>query len=107
MKPIRGGLLWGLGVALLLAILPATAWATYPGANGRIAYAGYPGQHATDDDIFTILPNGSGVRQLTDDAVGESDPSWSADGRRLTYVSVAPGRPQVFTMRADGETRCG
>ena len=60
MKPIRGGLLSGLGVALLLAIVPATSWATYPGANGRIAYTEAPGESdphgGYDGEIFTVPP---------------------------------------------------
>jgi len=90
---------------LLLALSPAISSATYPGANGRIAFAGYPGPYATDNDIYTVLPSGSAVRQLTDNSVGDFDPSWSADGQRLAFVSIASGRYQVFTMRADGGNR--
>jgi Tol biopolymer transport system component len=92
-KPIRGGLLSALGVALsLLAIPPAISWATYPGANGRIAY--------TCSGICTILPGGSGIENPTDS--GHSA-SWSANGQRLVFVRAG----DVFTMSADGgnETR--
>jgi Tol biopolymer transport system component len=101
-KPIRGGLAWGLGVALLLAILPATSWATYPGANGRIAYTGFPAS-SRDGDIFSILPNGSGLLQLTDNSLDEGDASWSANGHDITYIRAVPGRYQVFKMDADGQ----
>jgi hypothetical protein len=77
MKPIRGGLLSGVGVVVvLLAVLPATSWATYPGANGRIAYSCQTPEYVPPG-ICTILPDGSGIEQLTD--LGHS-PSWSADG---------------------------
>jgi len=78
-------------------LFPATSWATYPGANGRIAYScqtqGSP--EYAPPGICTILPDGSGIEQLT--AVGRS-PSWSADGQRLVFVRD----DQVFTMDADG-----
>lgn len=98
-------LLSGTGTVLtVLALSPATSWATYPGANGRIAYSGGPETGtATDTDIYTVLADGSGVQLLTDNGVWEHEPSWSADGQRLTYVRKVRGSArQVFTMRADG-----
>jgi Tol biopolymer transport system component len=108
MKPIRGGLLSGVGVVVvLLAVLPATSWATYPGANGRIAFVGWTGeldQPAPWDDteLFTVLPDGSRLQQLTNDSSSELDPSWSADGLRLAYIDGAGENRGVFTMHADG-----
>jgi Tol biopolymer transport system component len=104
MKPIRGGLLSAVGVALL-ALSPATSWATFPGANGRIAFVGYPRSEQPDinqANIFTVLPSGSGLQQLINDSDGESDPSWSADGERIVYIDSLPEHPGVFTMSADG-----
>ena len=64
-KPIRGGLLSGAAL-LLLALSPAASWATYPGAEGRIAYTGYPsGGPFNDYDINSVLPDGSSLRRLT------------------------------------------
>jgi WD40 repeat protein len=95
MKPDRGGLLLAVGVLALL-VLPAPAWAAFPGANGRIAYVEPElGRH----DIFTVLPDGSGAERLTDDEVDDQLPSWSASGRRLVYLH---GRNQVFTIGAHG-----
>ena len=98
-KPIRGGLLSAVGAALLLlALSPATSWATFPGANGRIAFVGW-GQQSDPSGIFTVLRNGSGLQQLTSPSGGY--PSWSADGERLVYID----RGGVFTMSADGENQ--
>jgi Tol biopolymer transport system component len=87
---------------LLLAIVPATSWAAYPGANGLIAYSGhYRSQHR---HIFTVRPDGSETRQLTNDERNDVQPSWSASGRRIVYVRRGS---QVFTIGANGghETR--
>jgi Tol biopolymer transport system component len=86
-RPTKGGLLSGVVTLVLLALSPATSWATYPGGNGRIAY--------TCSGICTILPNGSGIENPTDS--GHSA-SWSANGQRLVFVRAG----DVFTMSADG-----
>jgi WD40 repeat protein len=105
MKPIRGGLLLAVGAVSLLVILPAISWATYPGANGRIAYAEGPGYYQPDPhlpNIYTVLPDGSGTQLLTE---GGTSPSWSADGQRLVYLGGDSGDSDVFTIRADGGNR--
>jgi Tol biopolymer transport system component len=98
-KPIRGGLLPVLGAFLaLLVLLPATSWGASSGANGLIAGSG-------GGEIFTISPAGGDPTQLTDNAISDTDPSWSADGQRLAFIrgSASFGQHQnVWTMRADG-----
>src|SRR3954468_2579361 len=108
-KPNRGGLLSAVGAVLLVAFLPATAWAAYPGANGSIAYSetrGFvPGGGEHNWEIFTISPAGGNPTRLTDNAIPDTQPSWSADGRRLTFIrgSAYIGQNQnVWTMRANG-----
>jgi Tol biopolymer transport system component len=109
-KPIRGGLLSGIVALGLLALSPATSWAAFPGDNGLIAYSepragglpNYPGQNW---EIFTIPPQGGDPTRLTDNAIPDIQPSWSADGQRLTFIrgSAYNGQNQnVWTMRADG-----
>ena len=54
------------GVVIMGTLLFASpAWATSPGANGRIAFAALPTQDAPGMQIFTIGPNGAGLRQIT------------------------------------------
>ena len=88
MKPIRGGLLLAVAVAVLL-VCPAASWGAYPGANGLIAYDEPRGDlpdcnYATmnNEEIFTISPAGGEPTQLTDNAAPDLYPSWSPDGRR-------------------------
>jgi Tol biopolymer transport system component len=102
-KPSRGGLLSSIGAAiLLLALPPAASWASYPGANGLIAYQGV-GSRGSDSEIFTIPPDGGYATQLTDNLVGDSQPSWSANGRRITFVRSEADTAGVWMMKADGQ----
>jgi Tol biopolymer transport system component len=50
-------------------------------ANGRIALVDFFG------DIWTVMPNGSGLTQVTHTPAKEFGPAWSPDGRWLAYPS--------------------
>jgi hypothetical protein len=104
-KPIRGCLLLAVTSITAMLVIPATAWATWPGANGRIAYVGIGGGVC---GIDSIRPDGSGHRVLTRGC--DREPSWSADGRRIVFVrhkewNAGSSFNQVFTMRADGQNQ--
>ena len=109
-SPIRQGLLSGIVALGLLALCPATSWAAFPGDNGRIAYSepragGFPNYEGQNWEIFTIPPQGGDPTRLTDNAIADRQPSWSADGKRLTFTrgSAYSGKKEhVWTMRADG-----
>ncbi len=49
-------------------------------------------------EIFTIRPDGLGLRRLTDNNVTDSQPDWAPGGRRLTFVRNG----QIWTMTASG-----
>ncbi|MEK6271288.1 MAG: hypothetical protein AABM42_01395 [Actinomycetota bacterium] len=106
MKPIGGGLLSVTGAVLALLATAGTSWAAFPGANGLIAYStGDIFRTSSAGEIFTISPAGGDPTRLTDNAIADTQPSWSADGRRLTFIrgSAHWGQHQnVWTMRADG-----
>jgi Tol biopolymer transport system component len=76
------------------------AHATFPGENGRIVFDTADGPAP---QIYTVNPDGSDVQQLTHIRHGAAFmPRWSADGRRIAYVSDASGNDELWTMRADG-----
>jgi dipeptidyl aminopeptidase/acylaminoacyl peptidase len=57
--------------------------------------------------IFTIRPDGSGERQLTDGSNSEGFPAWSPDGRLIAYSAAN----RLWSMNSDGSsphplTRC-
>ena len=73
-------------------VLPSAAQATFPGKNGKIAFATGGGA------IATMRPDGSRVRYLG----RGSDPAWSADGRLIAFARNNGGQSDLYTMRADG-----
>jgi dipeptidyl aminopeptidase/acylaminoacyl peptidase len=54
------------------------------------------------EDLFVVRADGTGFRQLTDDAFRDRAPSWSRDGKRIAFYSNREGDYQAFTVRTDG-----
>jgi TolB protein len=52
--------------------------------------------------IWTMAPDGSGQRRLTEIGIDARDPAWSPDGRRLVFTLFSGKGPDLATMRADG-----
>ena len=89
--------------AALVAVLGAAApagRATFPGANGPVAFAFGGGSIVTENidgsNRKTVVPLTSGV------AVGATQPAWSADGTKLAYSSTIGGTGGIFIVDADG-----
>jgi Tol biopolymer transport system component len=76
-----------VGLALLLTL--SRAGASFPGANGQIAWS-------SGGEIWTANPDGSGPVKLT--TAGGDHPAWSADGAFITFDRAG----EVFTMVANG-----
>ncbi|HEX3265726.1 MAG TPA: hypothetical protein VHR16_08685 [Candidatus Limnocylindrales bacterium] len=68
-------------------------------------------QAGREQNIFTIHPDGTGLKQLTahleaepDGAQGTFDPSWSPDGSQLvfTHIPSFDGLADLYVVNADG-----
>lgn len=74
----------GLAVVLLAsaALVAGTASkAAFPGRNGLIAYE-------VDGSLCLISPTGSAQRRLTYNSWLDTDPAWTADGRKLAFTQT-------------------
>jgi Tol biopolymer transport system component len=80
----------------LMGIIPSHA--TTPGTNGRIAFQMDFGRGA---QIYTIRPNGLGIRQLTKVHGSAESPDWSPDGTRIAF-QAEDGPNGVWIMNANG-----
>lgn len=98
---MRGALRWtrallvlAVAGAGLTTVGAAPAEATYPGDDGRIAFV-------RANQIYTMSPTGRSVTKLT--SAGKNyRPTWSPNGRLISYVHEADGRRDVWVMRAGG-----
>jgi Tol biopolymer transport system component len=101
---VLSSLIWALGAAL-----PASA--TFKGKNGRLAFRQYFNDAHTYGAIFTINPDGTGLRQVTHPRKGvlHDQADWSPNGRWIAFQRVGEvctpsecPRDRLFKVRADG-----
>ena len=77
---------------------------TAAGATARpIVYASL--RNGPDSDIWSIRPDGSGLKPLTSDGTDETDPALSTDGKKVLYVGDADGDNEIYVMNVDGSGR--
>lgn len=67
--------------------------------TSRIAFASYDGN---DFEIFTVYPNGKGLRQITNNSVDDWGATWSPDHTQLAFRSGVGINTAIFIMDADG-----
>ncbi|TAN40510.1 MAG: Tol-Pal system beta propeller repeat protein TolB [Nitrospirae bacterium] len=67
----------------------------------RIAFSG---RHAGRNQVFLVKPDGTEQVQLTDQGNNE-DPSFSPDGRYITFTSDREKAKAIYIMRANGEAQ--
>ena len=89
---------------VVMAAVVGSARATYPGAtNGRLAFGIRVNGNT---DVYSVRPDGQGLRRLTTDPGFDACAAYSADGRRIAYCSGQGGGPvQVWTMKQNGKDK--
>jgi TolB protein len=71
---------------------PDGRWIAFRGDDDGIDATG-------DEELFVMRADGTGVEQLTDNAVFDSAPAWSPDGTKLAFESDrAGGAREIFVM---------
>jgi Tol biopolymer transport system component len=93
----------GLAAALsaFAAVVPASAEATLPGRNGRIAYGWSEGENTTEYAIHSVRASGKGSRFL----YSGSDPAYSPRGRTLVFSAPNYEPEGLFVGRASRRAR--
>src|SRR4051794_25689896 len=103
-------LLFVLACAATLVVLTAGAaqrstgavqtQASFPGANGKLAFARSRGAGG-GFDVWVANPDGSGQTRLTPLGLAGIPPAWSRDGSKLVFMGHAPD-DEIYTIEADG-----
>jgi hypothetical protein len=87
----------GAGVAI-----PPSASATFPGLNGQLAYESALPAGPT---LFSLQPFTGPLDadvRLSHLRPPSRQPAWSADGRRIAFVTGRDGNREIYVMNADG-----
>ena len=64
-----------------------------------------------DYEIFSMNPDGSGIKQLTSNSVNDYEPILSADGAKVAYQSEgiqssnSEGDTEIYVMNVDGRSQ--
>ena len=90
-------------VLLVTVLLADVAQATFPGANGKIAFE--RGNETAEHDIYAINSDGTGEINLTHNGANNRQIAWSPDGSQIAFFSDGDGRDNYYDIhvaRADG-----
>ena len=88
--------------ASLVAATTTMSEASYPGTDGRLAFGDLVNGN---DDIYSVLPNGQGLKRLTTDPGRDLCATYSADGRHIAWCSTAGnahGGADIWVMKQNG-----
>jgi Tol biopolymer transport system component len=92
-----------VGALAALVAVTGPARATYPGSSGRLAFGVNLGGNP---DVYSVLPSGEALHQLTDDPAFDACAAYSADGTQIAYCSSQgdpAGQFDIWTMKQNGK----
>lgn len=59
----------------------------------------------TNEDLFVMKTDGTGLSQLTNDAASDRLPRWAPDGKRIIYYSNVSRSYEIWAINPDGSGR--
>ena len=68
-------------------------------SNSRIVFSS---DRDGDFEIYSMYPDGSNPKRLTNNSGYDDLPAWSPDGKKIAFVSDRDGSPEIYVMHADG-----
>lgn len=96
-------------ITAVLVVTPGPAQAAFPGSNSKIVFWAARSidggdSSTTDAEIFSMSPNGTGLAQLTVNAVQDFNPAWSPNGLEIAFER-RQGDDEIYKMAADGSNQ--
>lgn len=68
--------------------------------NDRVVFASK--MDGADYELYSINPDGSGLKQLTNNTSDDVYPSFSPDGSQLAFQAYRDGQAEIYKMNIDG-----
>jgi Tol biopolymer transport system component len=90
-----------LGTGLLVSV-PGPVNAAFPGSNGRIYFYRQVGGDESTNEIFSMKPDGTNKKRLTNNSTNDEDPQLSPNGRWVVFEREVNGNADIFKMKPDG-----
>jgi Tol biopolymer transport system component len=88
-----------LTALVLVLAVPSVARATMPGRNGSIVFTAGTDAGA---QLFTVRPNGTGLRQITHVDGDALNADWSPGGERIVFALGSETAARIAVVRAAG-----
>jgi Tol biopolymer transport system component len=94
-------------VAMLAAIAtwsmaPAVAHAAFPGTNGKLAFGSARSGYPADNDLYTMVDDGTTETRITAMNLDELNPSWSPTGAEIAFEHTNGLRSDIWIADGDG-----
>lgn len=90
-----------MACAVALSAVSQKSEAAFPGQNGKIAYFDR-GPGLEDYEIYSMNPDGTDRKQLTDNSELDVAPDISPDGKSKAFESSRSGTNKLYVVKADG-----
>ena len=76
---------------------PAASYATFPGGNGKIAFA-------ANERLYTVNPDGTGLSPVPTTACEGLEPDWHPDGVQIGFIERCGPSPtfDISVVNVDG-----
>jgi len=83
-------------------ITQGSKWVNTPNLSLNGEWLAFDSQRGKQDDLFVIRPDGTSLRQLTDDPYRDRQPRGSPDGKRIAFFSDRTGKWEIWMINSDG-----
>jgi hypothetical protein len=94
-----------MACAVVVLVVSEKAEATFPGKNGKIAFAGLRHSEASTTnnwEIYTKRPRSFELVNITNSPSIDVNPDWSPNGKKIAYERYLDGSRDIYVMRANG-----